>query len=122
MEVHGGNLRKPGPLSQRGGESQVSELGLLGEPPHPIQMEAGGSEGPQSLVLPLPIAISPAEAGGWQRLDHGPHFNFPLFSLGLMAGGKRVSRSHGAQWLGTWALWSESPGSESKFHLLPAVS
>lgn len=122
MEVRGGNLRKPGPLSQRGGESQGSELGLLGGPRPPIQMQAGGSEGPQSLVLPLTIAISPEEAGGWQRLGHGPHFSFPLLSLGLMAGGKWVSRSHGAQWLGTWALWSESPGSESKFHLLPAVS
>lgn len=46
-----------------------------------------------------------------RKLDHGPDFDFSLFSLGLVAGGKWVSRSHVVliQWLGTWALHSVPP-------------
>lgn len=62
---YGGNPWKPGSLSQRGGECQGSELGLLGELPHPIQRPARRSERPQSPVQTLPIIISSAQVGSW---------------------------------------------------------
>lgn len=95
MEAGGGNLRKPGPLSQRGGESQGSELGLLGGPPPRIQMQAGGIRG-----TPVPCAAPDhchLPGGGRRLAEAGSRTTLQLPSF--------ITRPHGWRKMGVQEPW-----------------